>query len=194
MKNRSSMWFLFLTALAIISAETKAEPVMPEYGLLLTRTGQSAGRSSRRLSYFQFEDPVHSKLIGGTLSQFEPGEDEAVGDDNRLKWKRVEFDDSGAIKERGLYLYAPVRSDERRVAVLDSGSHGEMYVNGEPRAANVYSRNYFHVPVLLNRGTNHLLLRSGRGSFKVWLYDPPAPVFLNKTVPLLYRLAPTKHF
>lgn len=61
-----------------------------------------------------------------------------------------------------------------------------MYINGEPRAANVYSRNYFHVPVLLNKGTNHLLLRGGRGSFKVRLYDPPAPVFLHEgdlTVP-----------
>ncbi|MHC4354101.1 MAG: carboxylesterase family protein, partial [Planctomycetota bacterium] len=188
MKNRNFTWFLSLIALTIVSAEVniraaeaKAEPIVPEYGLLLTRTGQSADRSSRRFSYFQFDDPVHSKLVDGTLSQFEPGEDEAVGDDNRLKWKRVEFNDSGAIEERGLYLYAPVESDKRCVAVLDSGSHGEMYVNGAPRAANIYSRNYFHVPVLLNRGTNHLLLRSGRGSFKVRLYDPPAPVFLNKT-------------
>jgi hypothetical protein len=108
MKNRNFTWFLSLIALAIVGAETKAEPIVPEYGLLLTRTGQSADRSSRRFSYFQFDDPVHSKLVDGTLSKFSPGEDETVGDDNRLKWKRVEFNDSGAIEERGLYLYAPV--------------------------------------------------------------------------------------
>jgi len=158
-----------------------AEPkgLSPEYGLLLTRTGQSADRSGRGFSYFQFDDPVRAKLVEGTLSQFRPAEGDTVGDDNRLAWKRVEFNDSGAVKERGLYLYAPVESKRRRVAVVDSASHGEMYVNGRPRTANVYSRNYFHVPVLLNKGTNHVLLKAGRREFGIRLYDPPAPVFLN---------------
>lgn len=186
MKNRDFTWLFPVIVLTIAgfgkvvrAVEAAIEPTSPEYGLLLTRTGQSADRSARRFSYSQFEDPVHSKLVDGTLSQYGPAEDEAVGDDDRLRWKRVEFNDAGVIEERGSYLYVPVVSGKRRVAVLDSGSHGEVYFNGEPRAANVYSRNYFHVPVLLNEGTNHLLLRAGRGSFKVRLYDPPAPVFLN---------------
>jgi len=179
MKMRvGNMTRLFLVMiLAATGAEANiraagAEPkgLSPEYGLLLTRTGQSADRSGRGFSHFQFDDPVRAKLVEGTLSQFRPAEGDTVGDDNRLAWKRVEFndsgavgdrltwkrvefDDSGAVKERGLYLYAPVESKRRRVAVVDSASHGEMYVNGRPRTANVYSRNYFHVPVLLNKRT-----------------------------------------
>ena len=179
-------WLFLVMILATSGAATniraagaKPEALSPEYGLLLTRTGQSANRSDRGSSYFQFDGPVRAKLVEGTLSQFHPAEGDTVGDDNRLAWKRVEFNDSGVVKERGLYLYAPVESKKRRVVVVDSTSHGEMYVNGRPRTANVYSRNYFHVPVLLNKGTNHLLLKAGRREFGVRLYDPPAPVFLN---------------
>ena len=185
--NREGIIWVFLALFPVINpaatrvraSDAGTAPTIPEYGLLLSRTEQSVDRSSRRSSYFGFDDPVHSKLVDGTLSQFSPAEDEAVRDDGRLRWKRVEFGDNGGIKERGLYLYAPVVSDRRRAAILDSASHGELYINGEPRAANVYGRNYFHVPVMLKKGTNHLLLRAGRGSFKVRLYDPPAPVFLN---------------
>ncbi|MHC4435596.1 MAG: hypothetical protein ACYTBS_27540, partial [Planctomycetota bacterium] len=99
--------------------------------------------------------------------------------DNQWRWKRVEFDEAGAIDQRGLYLYVPLESERSRVVILNSGSHGEMYFNGEPRAANVYGRNYFHVPALLNKGTNHLILRAGRREFNIRYYDPPAPVFLH---------------
>jgi hypothetical protein len=142
--------------------------------MLLARAGQSSERSSRRFSYLQFDDPVHSKLVDGTLWRFRPEQDQAAGDDSQWRWKRVEFNETGAINQRGLYLYAPLESDKQRVVILDSGSHGEMYVNGEPRAANVYGRNYFHAPVLLNKGTSHLILRAGRREFKIRYHDPPA--------------------
>ena len=75
----------------------------PKFGLVLTRIGQSGERSRRRFSYLQFDDPVHSKLVDGTLAQYSPAESEAVGDDEQLQWKRVEFDETGGVEERSSF-------------------------------------------------------------------------------------------
>ncbi|MBL7188106.1 MAG: hypothetical protein ISS70_17425 [Phycisphaerae bacterium] len=84
------------------ATDTKSTAIALEFGMLLTRGGQSAERSGRRSSYSQSDDPVHSKLVDGTLSQFRPEEDQAAGDDNQWRWKRVEFNESGGIEQRGL--------------------------------------------------------------------------------------------
>jgi len=123
-------------------------------------------------------DPIRSKLVNGTLSEFHPQEDESPEGQDSLKWKSVELDDKGAVAERGSYLYIPFTSEKKQVLILNSSGHSEAYVNGEPHAGDIYNRGDVHLPVLMNKGENDLFFQAGRGLFKVRLYEPPSPVFL----------------
>jgi len=191
---------LFLLAgigtLAVPAASDGAEPknpeVAPESGLLLTRTGESDDGGRRRSSSLGGSDPVRRRLVNGTLAQFSPEDGESLPGRDEWQWKRVEFDDNDSIEERGSYLYAPVVSDRSKVLVLHAAGQSETYVNGEPRGADIYNHGYVHLPVLVNEGKNHLLFRSGRGQFKVRLYEPPAPVFLHKNDTTLPDLVATE--
>ena len=124
-------------------------------------------------------DPVRGRLIDGTLPQFAPEDGQPLEGQEGWQWKRVEFDESGAVRDRGSYLYAPVASDVSKVLVLNASGHSEAYVNGQPRGGDIYNYGYVHLPILLDEGANHLLFCAGRGSFKVGLYTPPAPVFFR---------------
>ncbi len=147
-------------------------------GLLLTRSGSSGGRMRGRLGSIRGIDPIRTKLVDGTLQEFQPQEGESPEGQDNLNWKRVELDDKGAIAERGSYLYVPFTSEKKQVLILNASGHSEAYVNGEPHAGDIYNRGDVHFPVLMNEGTNHLFFQGGRGSFKVRLYEPPSQVFL----------------
>jgi pimeloyl-ACP methyl ester carboxylesterase len=147
-------------------------------GLLLTRSGPSAGRMRGRFGPMRRIDLIRSKLVNGTLPEFHPQEgDSPEGQDNFI-WKSVELDNKGAVAERGSYLYIPFTLEKKQVLILNASGDREAYVNGKPHAGDIYNRGDVHLPVLLKEGTNDLFFQAGRGSFKVRLYEPPSPVFL----------------
>ncbi|MHC4995182.1 MAG: alpha/beta hydrolase-fold protein [Planctomycetota bacterium] len=148
----------------------------PSYGLLLSRTSQNS--NSRRFFFSLEHDPVHAMLRDGTLGRFAPEEGAALPGDEGWVWKRVALDEKGLTSERGLYLYVPVESERRRAVLLHSAA-SEIYVNGEPRGGNVYGYNWVSLPIRLNPGTNHLMLRMGRKPLGVTLTTPASPVSLN---------------
>ena len=161
-------------------AEAENHALAPESGLLLTISAEATGTSRRRPPSLRGTDPIRSRLVKGTLSQFHPQENAIPEGLPEWRWKRVAFDENGGVQERGYYLYAPVVLNESQVVVLSASGQSETYVNGQPRGGDVYNHGYVHLPVPLNAGTNHLLFRAGRGSFKVNLYAPPSPVFLHR--------------
>ncbi|MBN2132384.1 MAG: prolyl oligopeptidase family serine peptidase [Sedimentisphaerales bacterium] len=172
-------------SLAIMSLEATARPAesaafSPPFGLLLTAREVTTGRGGRGAGFGGAGDLLRGRLLDGTLSQFGPEEGQTPQGQERLQWRRVEFGPDGAVAGRGSYLYAPVSLDQPKALILKASGHSEMYVNGEPRGADIYTTGYVHLPVLLHKGTNHLLLRSGRGAFNVRLYPPPAPVCLHR--------------
>ena len=208
MHRRFFIWLFLAVVLLAASRPTLAQGVKettentrmtgtaltPASGLLLMRTEQSADRAQRRFSSLRNNDPIRPRLIDGTLSQFRPEENEALKGQEQWQWKRVAFDEEGSVKERGYYLYAPIDSRKQQVLVLNASGQSETYINGEPRVGDVYNTGYVHLPVLLREGSNQLLFRSGRGQFKVQLYEPPSPVFLHKadkTLPDLVLGQPT---
>ncbi|MEJ2701162.1 MAG: prolyl oligopeptidase family serine peptidase [Sedimentisphaerales bacterium] len=158
--------------------DRKVASIPIKSGLLLTRSGPSGGRMRGRFGPMRGIDPIRSKLVDGTLPEFHPQEGEGVAGQENLKWKRVDLDDKGAVAERGSYLYVPFTSGKKQVLILNASGHSEAYVNGQPHAGDIYNRGDVHFPVLMNEGTNDLFFQGGRGSFKVRLYEPPAPVFL----------------
>ncbi len=151
----------------------------PPFGLLLTRSEAAPGRGRRGFGLAGAGDPLRQRLLQRTLSEFAPEEGSSPEGQEGWQWKRVEFDEDGTVRDRGTYLYAPIQSDAAKVLVLNASGYSEAYVNGLPRGGDIYNYGYVHLPILLNEGTNHLLFRAGRGSFKVRLYEPPSAVFLH---------------
>ncbi len=151
----------------------------PDFGLLLAPGEGAGGRGRRGFGFSGGSDPVRSRLVDGTLAQYAPEEGQPLEGQDGWQWKRVEFGQDGVVRGRGSYLYAPIESNESKVLVLNASGHSEAYVNGRPRGGDIYNYGYVHLPILLHEGTNHLLLRAGRGAFKVHLYAPPSPVFLQ---------------
>jgi dienelactone hydrolase len=169
-----------LATLGLDAMAQETSALSPKSGLLLTSREGAGGRGRRGWGGPGVGDPLRVKLLDGTLAQFAPEEGQSPQGQDRLIWKRVELDPNGAVEERGSVLYTPVTLDSEKVLVLHAAGHGEAYVNGEPRGADVYNAGYVHLPVLLHEGTNHLFFRAGRGAFRVRLYEPPAPVFLHR--------------
>src|SRR5207249_6706640 len=85
----------------------------------------------------------------------------------------------------GGYACFAVTSDTERVMILAASGHAMVYVNGEPRAGDVYQTGYVRLPVLLHKGTNHLLFHVARGSLKAHLVAPVAAAQFNADDALL---------
>jgi len=171
---------LSAATLDVTISEITSGALMPKSGLLLTRTGSSTGGPRRRFSSLGSADPVRAKLIDGTLDQYHPQADDTIEGQEGWAWKRIDFDEEGAIEERGYYLYTAIESNTEKVLILNASGYSEAYVNGNPRGGDVYNRGDVHLPILVKTGANALFLRAGRGALKVRLYDPPAPAFLHE--------------
>lgn len=116
-------------------------------------------------------DPVQAALAGGTWEPPLAGE----------VWERVEADGEGVFRDRRLaggYAFARVESDRERVMLLRAAGHGMVYVNGEPRAGDVYSHGYLALPVRLRAGENTLLFAGGRGQLRAVLEACPEVPFV----------------
>ncbi len=164
----------------MIAQNEEATPtIIPKTGLLLTSSQSSGDRIRRRPPSLSGGGPVRVQLIEGTLADFHPTKDQRLEGQEGWQWKSVEFSEDGGVGERGSYLYAPVESDQPQILILNAAGQSETYVNGQPRGGDVYNRGDVHVPIQLHEGINSLFFRSGRGAFKVRLYEPPAPIFIN---------------
>jgi len=164
---------------AMAQNEEASTIVVPDSGLLLTVERGPGGPRRRRPPMMGGGDVVRDKLIDGTLAEFRPSDGQPLEGQDDWKWKAVEFKEDGGVEGRGQYLYAPIESDADRVLILNAGGQRDTYVNGQPRGGDVYNRGDVHVPIQLHKGTNSMFFRAGRGSFKVRLYEPPAPTFIN---------------
>lgn len=116
-------------------------------------------------------DPVRAALAAGTWTPPKAG-DKVAGPRERT-WMAAKLKD-GTPDVAGGYVYVPVESDRDQVKLLDAAGHSMVYVNGEPRMGDVYRTGYVRIPILLKKGTNHLLFAPGRGPVKLALAEPKA--------------------
>jgi poly(3-hydroxybutyrate) depolymerase len=140
-------------------------------------------------------DPVESNVVAGTWSRPMVGGVVAsdMGDDRR--WRRVVADEDGWLagdEVQGGYVYIGIEEDRERVALLEAMAHRMVYVNGEPRAGNLYQYketwesweprfDYSLVPILLSPGTNDLLFQGGRlAGIKVRIHEPRSVIMINE--------------
>jgi len=116
-------------------------------------------------------DPVVAAIADGTWSP------PVAGDG----WSPLESGPDGGFQDRrisGGYAYAEVVSDVPRVMLLRAAGHAMLYVNGSPRAGDVYSHGYLALPVQLTAGKNTLLFAGGRGQLRATLEPAPDAPFV----------------
>ena len=146
-------------------------------------------------------DAVEHALVEGAWRTPAPGDVVVLPDGTDRTWRSMASDERPS-GPRGGYVVYTFESNERYPALLDARGHSFAYVNGRPRGGDVYNRGTLRLPFMVQKGTNELVFRSGRGPLKprvqsasaVAMNEMPTPsdrvVFMGKqdrTLPDLIR-------
>lgn len=94
-----------------------------------------------------------------------------TGEFDHSGWEEVRAED-GVFRGapfRGGYFKSIVQSDREQMAFLEASGHSMVYVNGEPRAGDVYGYGYLSLPVKLREGENEFVFLGGRGELRAQL-------------------------
>lgn len=176
--RRFSLVTLLVASLcASARAETASNaPVVVREALVLEASGR-AGRNTL------FTDAVEAELAAGTWRPPQPGDTVvSARDGTNLLWSAATANDEGWFSGRAMrggWAYVPLVSSEPQVVLLNLAGHSMAYVNGEPRAGDIYGYGYVSLPTPLRAGTNDVLIAAGRGRLRIQWSKPLAPVFLQ---------------
>lgn len=144
--------------------------------LALAPGGGPGGRSVLRV------DPVQARVVAGSFAPPRAGETVAWPGGASRTWEPVTPGPEGQIDHpaaRGGYVHATVAAAADAVAILEARGHGVVLVNGEPRPGDPYDQGDLRLPVQLREGSNALLFQGGRGTLRVRLVSPRAPLALD---------------
>jgi poly(3-hydroxybutyrate) depolymerase len=126
-----------------------------------------------------FTDAVESRLAAGTWRLPQEGESWTLPSGGQRSWTNAVADASGWFEGpamRGGWALMTIEVAEPRIVVLNASGQTMSYVNGEPRAGDLYQYGYVETPILLHKGTNELLFATGRGRLRVRLRAPRSPM------------------
>lgn len=103
-----------------------------------------------------------------------------------VKWKKVKADSTHRFRGDSFsngYVYLTYESKKEQVAVLTVTGQDMIFVNGVPRAGDMYRYGWMHLPVLLKKGKNEIYARVARfgryGGITANLTFPTKPVSIN---------------
>jgi pimeloyl-ACP methyl ester carboxylesterase len=120
-------------------------------------------------------DPVAAAIVSGRWLAPKEGDEVTAADGTRTTWKSAKANAEGSFQGAGFaggYAFVNVPSETERVMILEASGHAMVTVNGEPRAGDPYGYGYVKLPVLLRKGDNAFLFRTGRGQLKARLIEP----------------------
>ncbi|MGI4021672.1 MAG: alpha/beta hydrolase-fold protein [Janthinobacterium lividum] len=134
-----------------------------------------------------FTDHLAYQLNNGTLKK--PTNGNTLFTDQKGQasiWKTLIADTGNRFKSRALvygYLYLTYNSASVQTALLNITSNQMVYVNGEPRAGDLYGFGYLALPIQLKKGLNEFYVRgssfSAGNGIVAKLNFQPQKVFLN---------------
>jgi pimeloyl-ACP methyl ester carboxylesterase len=163
------------TAPVAVGAEPGGKAIALREGLVISSVGRY-GRSATHI------DAVEAQVVAGKWQAPNKGDKVTLPDGATRSWESIKAGADGSFSGRALaggYVSFTVESDAERIMVLEAAGHAMVYVNGEPRAGDVYSHGYVRVPVLLRKGVNNLLFHVARGRLKADLVPAKAGAFFN---------------
>jgi pimeloyl-ACP methyl ester carboxylesterase len=127
-------------------------------------------------------DPIAAQVLTGKWAMPRPGDSVTFPGGQAKKWEPVKTGADGWFSGgalRGGYLATSFAAQEASVMMLEAAGHGMVYVDGEPRAGDLYSTGYVRLPVRVRKGPNALLFQVGRGRLKAKLTKPTAVAFFS---------------
>ena len=127
-------------------------------------------------------DPIVAQVVAGTCVMPRSGDSVEFPDGRARKWEPVKAGADGWFSGgalRGGYLSTSFSVPETSVMMLDAAGHGLVFVDGEPRAGDVYSTGYVRLPVWVRKGQNSMLFQVGRGRLKAKLTKPKGAAFFD---------------
>lgn len=161
MRERSQVVAVFI----LVAASAMAQAPVPRAWLLLERVGQY-GRS------VVHRDPVEAAIVAGEWRAPRTGDTVMGADGKSRAWREVIADEEGNLSDpqlAGGYLYARVEAPTKQVAILSVRGHAVAYVNGIPRTGDPYGAGWARFPVMLQSGSNDLLLLAAQSGVSVAL-------------------------
>jgi dienelactone hydrolase len=166
-------------ALAVCPAACAAQNAQEEIVLREALVIPPVGRAGRAATH---TDAIEAAIVADRWKPPKAGETVTLPGGSTRTWEAAKADKDGWFRQRALmggYAYMTVSSPVERIMLLDAAGHSMVYVNGEPRAGDVYANGIVFLPVLLHAGENGLLFQAGRGSLRAKLVAPRAPVTLE---------------
>lgn len=175
------------TAVCLLSLSSAWAAVSPgnetilREGLLIravARTGRTAFHT----------DAIEERLVTGQWTTPRLDETVEVPGFSPQKWEKATSDASGWFTNlvpnqrstnsgpRAGYVWLPYQSDRDQLLWLHAAGHSMAYVNGEPRAGDLYENGTAVLPIQVKAGLNEILLATGRGRLRAKLIPPPAPI------------------
>jgi predicted esterase len=138
-------------------------------------------------------DALEAQLVSGTFGIPTEGDAIESHDGRPEAWRSAKADAAGRLDTQNLlggYALATFDSPTARVMLLEAAGHAMVYVNGRPRAGDVYSLGWLRLPVLVRQGQNTLLFHLADDQLSARLTAPPTPAFIaneDRTLPTLVR-------
>ena len=138
-------------------------------------------------------DPVMQRIVRGKKIHARSGEKVGFQNGKTQTWTAHSADSTGWFKGRYLhrgYGLFTIKSDKKKVVLLESKGNDLVYVNGVPREGNKYGYkddypvweaafNFSIIPIQLKKGNNQLLFVCSRGRLKVKLTDIKPEILFN---------------
>jgi dienelactone hydrolase len=167
--------------LGLLVTATLAEDIVLRDGVAVAFGGRMA-RVPFRI------DPIESRLVKGIWSLPRAGDVVGLAGGTNAVWETVVAKPNGDFEHpalRGGYVSVPFISDRDQILLLQAAGHQMVYVNGEPRAGDIYRNGSVSLPVRMRKGTNELLFATGRGALNVRLAESTDPIAIDPRDPTL---------
>jgi predicted esterase len=186
MRHTVPLAALFIAATTVFLPDAAISPGARAAGEVAKAIAIREGLVASRVGIYRRSpthvDAVEALIVAGKWQAPRKGDEITLADGSARKWDSISAGKDGAFNDPALeggYLFSKVEVDAERVMVLEAAGHAMVYVNGQPRAGDLYSHGYVRVPVLLHKGANDLLFFIGRGRLKADLVPAKADFFFN---------------
>jgi poly(3-hydroxybutyrate) depolymerase len=179
-----------------VRVQTDDSPQGPVAAIEL-REGVAISAARERRAAINF-DPIGAQVMAGTWAMPRSGDAVTFPGGQVKHWEPAKATADGWFSGaalRGGYLAASFSANAAAVMMLESAGHAMVYVEGEPRAGDIYSTGFVQLPVRVRKGQNALLFQAGRERLKARLTKPKSAAFFSTadtTMPDLRLGEPTQ--
>ena len=114
--------------------------------------------------------------------------------DSTVLWQPIEVDSTGRFRGNTLtngYLFLTYEAAAERPASITISGNSMFFFNGEPHGGDIYRDGWMHIPVMLRKGMNEILIRCS--AFTRWQGIEAALAILDKPVNIYAKDATLPH-